>query len=1205
MNEETPEPFDTVGDGPVEARIVAWVLGEASAFEEAELERLCQERPELEVFRRRMQSLHGLLSEAETASPDLSWKLPAEKRQALDLLVGMAEENGKVVALDREQRIARSGRRAFLAMAACVVVSFFITVFYYGKLIKMDRAGFQAAAEGDSKAASGREGSAGNVSFRRTEISDAEIRDQEAKVEERRKALVETVRNRGITYTGEDSFSDKSADDQGSDERLKTVERLKKETREGAIKRGLDAQDYVDAKRDFEKDYALLLEMKMKRAEADSRAKSSLSASRREELSRFAKAPASPAITADMKAKETGADFISPVNGTSVDGLPAESDQFAANGVTNGLRSGDQAIQRNNIDAILNNPNRTASLETPQQALSESELAGGPSNPGMRGAGGRGLPAEPSAPAKRVADQRGQGLGSGTALSGELAENSMKAAGGEFKSQVASQPQVAADAAEDSFADSLESKNKESRGITAGARSLSDRDGNPAVAAKPKPVGRERMSGTALPSLSQSAPASAPAAAAAVPPAGEAVAGISGAGEISEQPQVLSDLAKTEQTRRQSQVELADAGKKQGMQESDAALREKHAQNVDSVRRGLYTAEGNFNLGKFEDAKREYENVLRVDPNNSAARRGMERVASAKSDYYRAAYDHTRAELLAEVDKAWELATPPDEAIGKDSKPADTNMPLAKDADVPDLATWAGAEIKAARQLGLTADQTVWGTSFAYSGKVHDDEALSLYGEAGSEESSPELYSYNFRTLDEAVKGDVSLPEKASQPTLTDLIGETLAKDDPYSTFSLNISDASFRVAKAALDRGDRPAPDGIKPEQFYNAVDYGDPGPASGEPVAATIEQSAHPVLPGRNLVRVAVRTASTGRAETQPLQLTLLVDQSGSMVRDDRRSAMDQSLHQLAGLLTAKDKVTVIGFSRVPRLLADGMAGDQAGKLSEIVNQTASEGGTNLEEAMKLGTQLAERHRIDGAQNRVVLFTDGAANLGNADPVRLAEQVKALRQKGIAFDVAGIAADELNDQLLGELARHGNGRYYVVGERDSGTFAKQLAGAFRPAAENVKVQVNFNPDRVARYKLIGFEKDRLKTEDFRNDAVDAAELAADEAGIAIYQVEPLPEGKGELGELSVRFRNAETGEMVERTWTLAYDASASPFDRATPSMQLAGLSMLAAHKLQGGPLADAIDFKQFAAPAASVKSFIGGNPGVSDMLQVIEALK
>lgn len=438
------------------------------------------------------------------------------------------------------------------------------------------------------------------------------------------------------------------------------------------------------------------------------------------------------------------------------------------------------------------------------------------------------------------------------------------------------------------------------------------------------------------------------------------------------------------------------------------------------------------------------------------------------------------------------------------------------------------------------------------------------------------------------------------------VIGDEIkAAEDPFSTFSLNVSDASFQIAQAAMARGEQPDPAGIKVEQFYNAVDYGDPAPVSGQPIAGVIEQAAHPVIPGRNLVRVSLKTAAAGRSASQPLRLTLLIDQSGSMVREDRRAAMNEALTSLSKLLTANDKVTVIGFSRTSHLLADGMSGEEAGKLKDLIHQEASEGGTNLEEAIKLAEQLALRHKLEEAQNRIVLLTDGAANLGDADPNRLAEKVVALRQQGIAFDIAGIAADELNDELLAELARNGNGRYYVVGKGANGDFAKKLAGAFRPAAENVKVQVRFNPERVSRYKLIGFKKDRLKTEDFRNDAVDAAEMAAEEAGVAIYQVETIADGRGELGEVSVRFRDAESRDMVERSWTLPFDAAAPAIDRASPSMQLATLSMLVGQKLKGDELANAIDFNDLTASQAEVKQTYGSDKRVMELLQMVDQLK
>ena len=729
---------------------------------------------------------------------------------------------------------------------------------------------------------------------------------------------------------------------------------------------------------------------------------------------------------------------------------------------------------------------------------------------------------------------------------------------------------------------------------------------------------------------------------------------------------------------------------------SNPALTYEHTQEVDDVRRSLYKAEGNLNLGKYDVAKKEYENTLRSDPYNQAARRGLEKVAAAKSDYYRAAYDHTRSELLSQVDNAWELSVPADQAGEKANAEVDREFKYPTEYEPPTLSSQTAAGGKA---VPVTPESPTSLMSDAKAGqsepaKEDADLEVSKVTESGKRSSGVEYelhtgYSSQYlfggmdlgdsdslrkairdqedkveerrkvlatiantkgiiykgadgdkgasgaheeaaikRGLDaqdyvdakrdfekdqvllQQLKLKLESSEKAPEPEqpkidLTKLMEEVSASEDPYSTFSLNISDASFKVAQAALAKGERPDPAGIKVEQFYNAVDYGDPSPQNGQPVAVNIEQSAHPVIPGRNLVRVALKTAAAGRSAAQPLRLTLLVDQSGSMVRADRHAAMDKALASLSGLLTKNDQITVIGFARTPRLLAGGMTGDQAGKLKDLVNQAANEGGTNLELAMNLAAKKAMEYKMPGAQNRIVLFTDGAANLGDADPARLAEKVKFLRQSGIAFDIAGIAADELNDDLLGELARNGNGRYYVVGKGGDQDLGKQLAGAFRPAAENVKVQVHFNPERVSRYKLIGFEKDRLKTEDFRNDAVDAAELAAEEAGVAIYQVETLPGGSGEIGEVSVRFRDTAAGQMVERTWAIPHDSKAPAIDRATPSMQLAVLSMLAAEKLKGGPLGAAIDFKQLVDTRANVKRFYGNTGRSAEMLQVIDAIK
>lgn len=431
-------------------------------------------------------------------------------------------------------------------------------------------------------------------------------------------------------------------------------------------------------------------------------------------------------------------------------------------------------------------------------------------------------------------------------------------------------------------------------------------------------------------------------------------------------------------------------------------------------------------------------------------------------------------------------------------------------------------------------------------------------------------------TVNEAEVSKKANEERQRQRELKALNeSERNARHEPFSTFSLNVSDVSFKLAKAALARGEWPAADRIRVEEFVNAFDYGDPAASQQEKVACKLEQAAHPFLQQRNLVRVSMKTAALGRAAETPLRLTVLLDNSGSMDRADRLQSVKNAFRLLAEQLNPNDQVTLIGFARTPRLLADRLSGKRVAELANLVESTPSEGGTNLEQALTLGIAKAKEQMLEGGQNRIILLTDGAANLGNAKPPELAKLVANMRQQGIAFDACGVGADGLNDDILESLTRKGDGRYYFLDrpeDADEG-FAKQIAGALRPTARNVKVQVNFNPNRVGRYKLYGFEKHLLEKEDFRNDSVDAAELAAEEAGNAIYQVEVLPEGSGQIGTVSVRFQDAESGRMIEWEWTIPYEAQVPRLEDSAPSLRLASSAALLGEKLKGSQIGQAVE--------------------------------
>lgn len=1457
MNDDTDKPLNTVGDDALEARITAWVLGEASSFEAGELEKLCAADPALGLFERRLRVLNGLVAEDFKTGPAAEWKLSAERRAKVTDLLGVEPEVELKIAARRRKSRGSSVRGLILALAACVVLGFISISLIGGVGDSARMVGVKSSVSHERFAAEAPMAMApsddyGAVADRsagapaaKPDTSYAHLADNSAFTSKPAPpAVAEVPQIRGMITRQEDVVEDKR-------KLLAAMEVNRQGFDRDAAAAGIANETAVDTKAEFDEAANSLALLKEKATKGGAAGVPEQQMAARSEPEAIAgpppataaiPAPAPPAKPDALAANERGTatrakgevgfghvmdgaalkegklwseegtpeiatrtntDFILPAEGMTIPGIPAAPGSAVANPLTSGNRSGDGAISRNNIDAILNNPAGDSKAEVKGDGLAAVAGASGgeagkevtgsapsvhlswaastddsgsvsgyrvvpnptPGEP-ANGAFGRGVdtladaggvPQEPAAHSRFALGLRGgsertleqdeaTAFGNGDDM-GWLSKDRQQAP--ELKLGENVEYHDSSGAMANGIADLTDLAKKQNEANSAGAvagrsrtadessKGLEDVNSPGGAPADPffetpllpgQPVGGLKRD---LSAEHAAAPVDAEGEvraklmeqidkAWALPvPTGEGLvvtdasnSGLShdlteegGAGrtglvqkemirrqstvvtsdtlrdearaayadgkyqeavaKYKESLTVLPDAPMVADRRKfledslgDAAVALSDEYRKVGKYEearqlaaetlakdannadakrvldylddpirTNPALTYENAQNVDEVRRKLYTAEGSYNLGKYDDAHRVYEDVLRIDPHNKAARRGMEQVAMARSDYYRAAYDQTRAQLLADVDQAWELSVPP--LVGSPQLTTGNALMVDKRESVviPEFKLENATVDEALDLLRMRAveydtvelDPAKRGVPFVLAKPAADAgaadpgqlriRAIDLknvkLGDAIQEiarQSGLEVEvgadAVTFRTGPETIS-------KADQ--IVDLMSETSAADEPFSTFSLHVSDASFKLAQAAMERGEVPAAEGIRPEEFYNAFDYGDPAPGSGEPVVCVTEQSAHPAFAQRNLLRIGVRTGSQGRGASTPLNLTLLLDHSGSMEREDRNAGLAMAVRQLSGLLKEGDTITVAGFSRQPRLLADRLPGARAQELNELIARTPSEGGTNLEEGLKLGEELAKRQFNPAAQNRVVLFTDGAANLGDARPEALQARIEGLRQQGIAFDAAGFGADGLNDKLLERLTRNGNGRYYVVDgpeDADAG-FAKQLAGAFRPAAENVKVQVRFNPARVAKYKLIGFEEHRLQKEDFRNDAVDAAEMAAEEAGNALYQIETLPQGEGEVGEVSVRFRDVASGQMVERTWTIPFDAQAPAFDRATPSIQLAGLAAFTAEKLRGAPMADAVDFQQLGQVYAGVRARYPNSQPVADLGSMIGKMK
>jgi secreted protein with Ig-like and vWFA domain len=400
---------------------------------------------------------------------------------------------------------------------------------------------------------------------------------------------------------------------------------------------------------------------------------------------------------------------------------------------------------------------------------------------------------------------------------------------------------------------------------------------------------------------------------------------------------------------------------------------------------------------------------------------------------------------------------------------------------------------------------------------------------------------------------DRPVPPAATPPPIPQ--PETLVSENAVSTFSLNVSGVSFKLAAASLDQGLMPDPGSIRSEEFINTFDYRDPDPAPGVPVAFAWERAQYPFAHNRDMLRFSIKTAAAGRIPGRPLNLVLLLDNSGSMERADRVAIIHEALRVLASQLQPGDKISIVTFARTARLWVDGISGADAAQVLELVAGLTPEGGTNLGEALDLAYATALRHYLANGVNRVVLLTDGAANLGSTDPEVLKQKVQTERNQGIALDCFGIGWEGYNDDLLEILTRNGDGRYGFINtpEEAADGFAAQLAGALHVAASDVKVQVEFNPARVIAYRQIGYAKQQLTKEQFRDNTVHAAQIGAAEAGNGLYTIQVNPQGTGPIGTVRLRYRDPGTSDVHEHDWDLPYNGDAVALEQSSPAMRLA----------------------------------------------------
>jgi Ca-activated chloride channel family protein len=332
-----------------------------------------------------------------------------------------------------------------------------------------------------------------------------------------------------------------------------------------------------------------------------------------------------------------------------------------------------------------------------------------------------------------------------------------------------------------------------------------------------------------------------------------------------------------------------------------------------------------------------------------------------------------------------------------------------------------------------------------------------------------------------------------------------LALLDRQSTFSVDVDTASYTLARRYLVENQLPTKEQVRTEEFVNYFKGDVPPPTEGTFAVAT--EFAPSLFGGDNnawMLRVAVRGKEVSKSERQPVALTFVVDVSGSMREGARLELVKHSLRLLVSQLDPADSISLVKFSSDAALILPMTSARHKDLIESAIHPLQPEGSTNTEAGLRMGYEQALAALTPRANNRVVLLTDGVANVGLTDPNALVAMVERQRQAGIYLNTVGVGMNNVNDNLLEQLANKGDGLCnYVDDEQEvRRALVENFTGAFQVIARDVKVQVEFDPAQVERYRLLGYENRAIADADFRNDKVDAGEIGAGHQVVALYEV-------------------------------------------------------------------------------------------------------
>jgi Ca-activated chloride channel homolog len=402
--------------------------------------------------------------------------------------------------------------------------------------------------------------------------------------------------------------------------------------------------------------------------------------------------------------------------------------------------------------------------------------------------------------------------------------------------------------------------------------------------------------------------------------------------------------------------------------------------------------------------------------------------------------------------------------------------------------------------------------------------------------------------------------------------------EDRLSTFSIDVDTASYTLARRKLLEGTLPPRESVRVEEFLNYFRYAYPEPPPGTPLAVHLDAAPSPFTPGRHLLRVGVQGKRLSVSERKPAHLTFLVDVSGSMQSPDKLPLAKRSLRMLVDNLRDGDTVALVTYAGGVRLVLPPTGLEHKALIHSAIEDLTAGGSTAMASGIQLAYAQAMKTLKGDSVSRVLILSDGDANVGPASHEEILKLIRGYVKEGVTVTTVGFGMGNYKDTLMEQFADQGNGNHYYVDSLMAARriFQEQLGGTLEVIAQDVKLQVEFDPAQVARYRLVGYENRDIADRDFRNDTVDAGEIGSGHTVTALYEVELKP-GAGEgLATVRLRAKRPRGETASESAYRFPAGALASSFAEAPSDLRFATAVMGAAELLRRSPHAEHWSFEQ-----------------------------